>query len=294
VIAHERPKVAFDRTFGLERLCAPSIGIAHSPYTSMFVKRFPGAIDYVELAYEQILSTPSAADVADEIQVVLHSASLSMAEKDRRLLAIEGLSHWIQRTRTPWLGEHLAFAQARSPRKMKEQPAFIDVGYTVNPCLNMGTLETVVSRLLHAEARLTVPVLLENGPIYFEMPGSTMSQAQFFSELCERTQAFLLLDLAHLYVSAKNSGSDPFKSLLQFPLHRVVEIHISGAKESSGIWWDDHSVPVPDVVFDLLATAMTAARPTAITLEYNWVASLHGRQLLDLVDRARSVAGCAR
>jgi uncharacterized protein (UPF0276 family) len=129
----------------------------------------------------------------------------------------------------------------------------------------------VSTALDHWGAKLSCPLILENGPVYFEMPGSTMSQVEFIAALCRRRPATrLLLDLAHLTCTAANTGEDPHRLLDSLPLEQVVEVHLSGARSEAGVTWDDHAAPISPLLFDMLDHLLHRVRPRAVTIEYNW------------------------
>jgi uncharacterized protein (UPF0276 family) len=133
-------------------------------------------------------------------------------------------------------------------------------------------------------------MLLENGPIYFNMPGSVMSQVEFLCCLCDRLDTGgLLLDLSHLAITCSNLGLDPMSTLNALPLERVVEVHLSGAREDQGIVWDDHASAAPDVLFELLTRLLAVGRPRAVTLEYNWDANFPQARLEKDLERVRGV-----
>ena len=75
--------------------------------------------------------------------------------------------------------------------------------------MNERTLERTIRSLKSYQERFGVRLLVENSPLYFEMPTSTMSQAEFLTGVCAHTNVGLLLDLAHLYISSKSMGFDP-------------------------------------------------------------------------------------
>lgn len=118
-----------------------------------------------------------------------------------------------------------------------------------------------------------------------------MSQVQFINAICaKRPEAKLLLDLSHLAISCSNLSLDPFEMMAALPLDRVVEVHLSGAREEDGMVWDDHTLPAPALVFELFDQLMSAGRPRAVTLEYNWDATFpletvirHVRQLRRII-----------
>lgn len=71
---------------------------------------------------------------------------------------------------------------------------------------------------------------------------------RYFQLLCERADTGMLLDCAHLAIYQRAMGLDPLAGLEDFPLERVVEVHIAGGvpRELGGYRWieDDHSPSV--------------------------------------------------
>ncbi|HEU5269365.1 MAG TPA: DUF692 family protein [Jatrophihabitans sp.] len=275
------------------------VGLAYSARTPRFVDEHPGQIDYVEIPFELLRHNPGVLDIRSALPVVMHCASLSIAGTVRpQPQVLEAVADWADKTATPWIGEHLSFILAE--REMGDPAADEyapgepwNIGYTVSPQMTHQTLERIVAALAHAESVLPVPLLLENPPIYFDVPGSTMSQIEFINELCAATDIGLLLDLAHFYISARNRGEDPADALIRFPLDRVVEVHVSGVDEQAGGIWDNHASRAPQAELDLLATVVREAPVQAITLEYNWSARFPDQVLLAELSRVRDVLSTA-
>lgn len=273
----------------------PSLGVAYSARTPGFVARYPDAVDHVEVPFELLQHAPGVADIAANKPVILHCASLSVAgsvsPSDDTLTAIE---HWISWANTPWLGEHLSFVSADRSKAGAHPDEYApgepyNIGYTVSPPWNETTMDVVVESIRRASQRFAVPMILENPPIYFPIPGSTMTQTEFLAELCRRSSVGLLLDLAHFYISSRTMGFDPRRELLSLPLDRVVEVHISGVDEEAGGHWDNHASRAPQIEFDLLAVLLSHRSVRAVTLEYNWSARFPASVLLEEIDRARQV-----
>ena len=257
------------------------VGVAYCNYVPKLVEKEPGLIDYVEIPFEMLIRNARPSELSKYVPIVLHCASLSIAGNAPPTGELwSKLDHWISETDTPWLGEHLAFVRStESPDEpamhdaliVNEETGAYDVGYTVSPQYSPEVLDRVVRTLELAEKRFGLPVLLENGPIYVSLPGSTMSQIEFINALCERLPSTkLLLDLSHLDITSRNLNIDPFELLEQFPVEKVVEVHLSGHSEQSGMFWDDHSARASQLLFDLLSELMVRSQPRAITLEYNW------------------------
>lgn len=258
-----------------------AVGLAYCDYIPELLTSDSDLIDYVEIPFEMLLKNESALESVGDTPVVLHCASLSIAGNIPIADNLRSrLGDIIAQTKTPWLGEHLAFVRAQEPTN---EPSMADavivdpctgaynVGYTVSPQYSTAILDRVLDTISKAEDHFGLPVLLENGPLYVSLPGSTMSQVQFISELCNRRpETQLLLDLSHLEITAQNSGKNVFSLLADFPIKAVVEVHLSGHSIQSNMHWDDHAQRAPKILFDLLEVLMKQVSPYAVTLEYNW------------------------
>ncbi len=55
----------------------------------------------------------------------------------------------------------------------------------------------------------------------------------FFARVCERADTGLLLDCAHLTIYQRVMGRAPLAGLDDFPLERVVELHVAGGTEGA-------------------------------------------------------------
>lgn len=270
-----------------------SIGLAYSPSTLQFIDANPGLVDYVEIPFEQLRHSPQVGSIQEAIPVILHCASMSVAgfvpPADATLDAID---HEAERTRTPWIGEHLAFVTAdglNMDTDTEDSPTALT--YTVCPQMSEETVQRVADNLAALQPRFGVPLILENSPQYFAVPGSTMPMVDFIGAVLSRCDVGLLLDLSHFLITMLNTGADANKEISKLPLERVVEIHISGLNVQSGVVWDDHATPAPAPVFGLLERVLERARPRALTLEYNWSPSFPQAILKTHLDRVRQMVG---
>jgi hypothetical protein len=264
----------WEESSGITRL-----GLALSGSTGNFLTEFSGVVDFVEIPFELVHYDQRPLELPENIPKVLHCASLSMAGDVRPSPEIvDAICSWAHVMETPWLGEHLAFVYAGP----------YDVGYALNPVTNQKTARRTIQTYEEYQDRFGIPILMENPPVYFEPPGSTLSMTEFIREVCNGSGARLLVDLAHLFISAKNFGLDPVKELLSLPLDRVDEVHISGVACRNGAWWDDHTIRAPDQVHGLLGMLLERTPIRAVTLEYNWSYGFPRTTLLEEIDRVRA------
>jgi uncharacterized protein (UPF0276 family) len=250
------------------------VGLAHGPGIEEFAESNADLVDYVEIPFEQLRHAPSLSSIQDTVPLLLHCASLSVAGfLPPAEATVDAIGAAAERTQTPWIGEHLAFVSADGiSEESGRDAAPTNLTFTLCPQLSSETVERVAANLELLRPRFPVPLILENSPQYYPVPGSTMNLVDFVAAVAARCDVDLLLDLSHLMITALNTGADAFEEVERLPLERVVEIHLSGFSEQSGIVWDDHATPAPPALFALLERVLQRARPRAVTIEYNWTA----------------------
>ena len=136
----------------------------------------------------------------------------------------------------------------------------------------------LVQHLLDQQCRLangsTPLVLLEMPPLTYFVAG-TISISGFFRIISEQAPCGMVLDVGHLWTVFRYSGAHRAMSLTrfveiflnEFPMDRVVEIHVAGLAihESHRLlnsrriddkvlpaWIDAHAAPIPTLLFEML------------------------------------------
>ena len=134
-----------------------------------------------------------------------------------------------------------------------------------------ATLQRVCEHIDHVQTRLGRRMLLENPATYVEFAASTMSEAQFLTEVLQRTGCGLLLDVNNVHVSCVNHGRDALRYIDALPLASVDQIHLAGfAREADGagapLLIGSHGAPVDEAVWSLYAevVARLGALPTLL------------------------------
>jgi len=151
----------------------------------------------------------------------------------------------------------------------------------------------LIQHLLDQQCRLangnTPLVLLEMPPLTYFVAG-TMSIPRFFQAVSEQTPCGLVLDMGHLWTVFRYSGAHRAMSLTrfvegfleEFPMDRVVEIHVAGlaihashraiaSRLSDGEdddapppWIDAHDAPIPAVLFEMLDQILCHSQLTSL------------------------------
>jgi uncharacterized protein (UPF0276 family) len=128
-------------------------------------------------------------------------------------------------------------------------------------------LDVVVANVKVAQQALPVPLALENVATLFEWPYPEMDEAAFLTEVLERADVQLLLDIENVYANSRNHHTDPIAFLEKLPLHRLAYVHIAGGIDKKGIYHDTHTAPVPAPVLDLLEELCARADVPGVMLE---------------------------
>jgi hypothetical protein len=198
--------------------------------------------------------------ILEQYRVVQHGVSMYFGSAEplnrehlRRLKAL------VQRTRTPWLSDHLCWGSVDGTYSHDLLP----MPYTFEAA------RKTAHKIREARNFLEVPVVVENVSSYAEFHASEMTEWQFLTEVVEQADCGILLDVNNIYVSSRNHSFDPFEYLGNVPHDRVAQIHIAGHSKYEKYILDTHDHPVVDPVWQLYARAIEFIGPTATLLEWD-------------------------
>jgi uncharacterized protein (UPF0276 family) len=192
------------------------------------------------------------------VAAVLHGVSLSLggAEPlDRQHL--RNLARLAERLEAPLVSEHIAFVRGGGR----------ETGHLLPVPRTREALDLVVAHAREAKAALGRPLALENIATLFEWPNPEMDEAEFLTEVVERADVYLLLDIENVYANARNHGYDPLAFLDRLPLGRIAYVHVAGGVEREGLYHDTHAHDVPAAVLELLEELCARATVSGAMLE---------------------------
>lgn len=116
-----------------------------------------------------------------------------------------------------------------------------------------------------------------------------MSEWEFLTEIVEKADCYILLDLNNIYVSASNHGFATQDYLQAIPVPRVAQFHLAGHTDCGDYRIDTHDHPVIDEVWQLYAAAVKRFFPVSTMIERDDnIPPLH--DLLKELQRARNIA----
>lgn len=177
------------------------------------------------------------------VPVVPHGVALSLGgvepvqpKRVRRLAACaEALG-------APVVSEHIAFVRAGG----------IEAGHLLPVPRTREALDVLVDNISRTQSELAVPLAVENIASFVEWPESDLTESEFLTELVERCDVLLVLDVANVYANARNRGRDPQHELARLPVERVAYSHVAGGREGDDFYHDTHTARTPADVLDLV------------------------------------------
>jgi uncharacterized protein (UPF0276 family) len=227
-------------------------------------------IDWFEVLSENYMDTGGRPlwvldQVAERYPVVLHGVSLSVGSTDplnRDYLS--KLKALAERTKARWVSDHLCWTGVSGLNTHDLLP----MPYTDEALRHTAARARQISEILER------PLILENPSSYLAYNDSHWTEADFLSELAERADCGILLDVNNVYVSAFNHGFDPEAYVDRIPANRVVQFHLAGHTHRGTHILDTHSHHVIDAVWKLFRRA--SARLGAVSTLLEWDEEIPG------------------
>jgi uncharacterized protein (UPF0276 family) len=199
------------------------------------------------------------------LTVVPHGVTLGLAGAQHPDPArIDHLGDLAEALGAPLVSEHVAFVRT-GEAPAGTDPLHDDVmeaGHLVPAARTADSLAILVDNVRAAQARLPVPLALENIAATLAWPETSMDEPEFLTALTEATGCFFLLDVANLHATCTALGGDPREQLDRMPLEHVAYIHVAGGfTDPEGVYWDTHAHDMTDDVLHLLTHVVELLGP---------------------------------
>jgi len=198
--------------------------------------------------------------ILEQYSVVQHGVALYFGSTDKfDRSQLKKLKRLVQRTKTPFLSDHLCWGSVDG----KYSHDLLPMPYTFE------AVTKTAERIKYVRDYLEIPICVENVSSYAEYKQSEMNEWEFLSEVVDRADCGILLDVNNIYVSSQNHSFDPFDYLYGIDPARVGQIHIAGHTQYENVILDTHDNPVCDPVWELYAKAISLCGPTNTLLEWD-------------------------
>jgi len=212
--------------------------------------------------------------------LVMHGVSLSIGSADElEIDYLKQVKALADRLEVRWVSDHLCWTGVEGINLHDLMP----LPYTE------AMVSHVVERICAVQDLLGRRILIENVSSYITYACSEMTEWQFLSEIAERADCLLLLDVNNVYVSSVNHEFNALDYLNGVPRQRVQQYHLAGHSDLGDYLIDTHDAPVCEAVWELYAQAVQrfGAGSTMIERDDN-IPELE--VLIAELDRARDIA----
>ncbi len=239
------------------------IGLRIPHYQHIFEKK--PVVDWFEIISENFMCDGGRPlemldKILEQYRVVQHGVSMYFGSAERiNREHLKKLKRLVKRTKTPWLSDHLCWGSVDG----RYTHDLLPMPYT------FAAARVAARKIRETQDFLEVPIAVENVSSYAEFLVSEMTEWEFLTEVVERADCGILLDVNNIYVSSFNHNFDPFVYLNNIPAERVAQIHIAGHSKYRKYILDTHDHPVIDPVWKLYARALQRAGKTATLLEWD-------------------------
>jgi uncharacterized protein (UPF0276 family) len=244
------------------------VGVGLRPeHYEIFSNAKPDSVSWVEVISENFMASEKGSfgrslqnleRIRKEVPIVLHGVSMSLGSVDPiNLSYLKRLRELIHRIEPRWISDHLSWTGVDG----ENLHDLIPLPYT------REALDVMTDKILRTQDFLGQRILIENPSSYVEFSFSEMTEWEFMSELAERADCGILLDVNNVYVSSVNHGFDPIRYLESVPFHRVGQIHLAGHTNQNGFLIDTHDEPVCEEVWALYRWVVDRFGPISSMIE---------------------------
>lgn len=182
--------------------------------------------------------------IRENYSMVMHGVSLSLGSSDPIDLAyLKQVKALADRIEPKWLSDHLCWTGINGMNMHDLLP----LPYTEE------AIALVVSHINQVQDYLGRQILIENVSSYLTYIQSEMTEWEFLSEIANRADCYILLDVNNIYVSSFNHDFNPLDYLNGMPKNRVAQIHLAGHSNHGDYIIDTHDAPVIQPVWNLYA-----------------------------------------
>ena len=262
-----------------------SIGTFYNPHLAQFTLDHPELIDHLAMADPPATNDELFPQIQQQYPLLLHDylGQLSDPLSD---FALERARQLQQRYRSPWVAEHFQCLHTQDHTR--------SLDYVFPPLYTEEFLQRFSENALILRDAVDAPLVMENIPGFFSVRRAQMSEAEFLRRFFENTGCGFLVDVPHIWLAAHYRGLDPQQYMSDFPLDRVVEIHVAGVEYDRDLKgpWIAPVAPNEEILSLAVWVAERAPKLRAVTVDV-FSPAITSTQLEDSMRRTRAVFALA-
>ena len=218
--------------------------------------------------------------IRQDYPMVMHGVSMSIGSTDPlNYDYLKQLKRLISRVEPLWISDHLCWTGV----EQKNMHDLLPLPYTE------AAVTHLANRISEVQDYLGMQMLIENLSSYITYSDDAMSEWEFLSEIAEKADCNILLDVNNIYVSSFNHHFDPIDYLEGVPKQRVWQHHIAGHSNNGNLIIDTHDQDIIDPVWNLYEETAKRFGPVSTMIERDGnIPPL--QQVIEELEHARRIA----
>ena len=200
------------------------------------------------------------AAIRERYPMTLHCVGMSLGSTDKLNLSyFKQLKSLIDVVEPMIVSDHLAWTSL-ADRHFHE---LLPLPYTEE------AVSHVADRICQVQDILQRQIMIENVSTYLNFTHSSLMEWEFLQAVVDRADAYILLDINNVYVSAMNNHFDPEKYLSSLSPTKIAQFHLAGFEDKGTHLLDTHGAQVHKPVWELYRKALQYFGPIPAAIEWD-------------------------
>ncbi len=260
-----------------------SIGTFYNPHLAEALLASADVVDHLAMADPPAVNDRMFPYVRARFPLLLHDYLGQLADP-LSAYALERARRLQEMYRGPWVAEHFQCLHTADGSRSLE--------YVFPPLYTEEFLRRFVANARVLRNAVGAELVMENIPGFFSLEHAQMSEGEFLRRFFDETGCGFLVDVPHIWLAAHYQERDAREYMSEFPLARVVEIHVAGVEQDRDLEgpWIAPTLPTPEILDLALYVADRAPGLRAVTVDA-FSPQLTAEMLLESVELTRRAFG---
>jgi len=260
-----------------------SVGTFYNPHLAEALLASADVVDHLAMADPPAVNDIFFPQIRQRFPLLLHDY-LGQLSDPLSLHALDRARRLQDLYRSDWVAEHFQCLHTEDHGRSLE--------YVFPPLYTEEFLDRFVANALTLREAVGADLVMENIPGFFSLDHAQMSEAEFLTRFFDRTGCGFLIDVPHVWLAAHYQGRDAREYIRDFPLDKVVEIHVAGVEQDPDLGgpWIAPTPPTPEILDVAMWVAARAPKLRAITVDA-FSPRLTAEMLLESVAMTRGAFG---
>lgn len=260
-----------------------SVGTFYNPQVAEAILASGDLIGHLAMADPPASDDAAFPRVREKFPLLLHDylGQLSDPMSEQALARARHLQEMYQ---GPWIAEHF--------QCLHTQDGSRTLDYVFPPLYTEEFLRRYVANARILREAVGAELVMENIPGFFSLDHAQMTESEWLRRFFEESGCGFLIDVPHLWLAAHYAGRDASEYIGEFPLDKVVEIHVGGVKEDADLGgpWVAPEAPTQEILDLAVWVAARAPNLRAVTVDM-FSPSVTSELLLESVRTTRAAFG---